>query len=224
MNTTNIKSRNIAFVIVAVIVLFMANVSHATTVSLFTNITNNLSIDLSDQLSVDVSDAGTGVEFTFSNNIGIGSSMTGIYFDLGANTNLFSGISISEYSSGVEFDTAPIPANLPGGNMIGFTSDFGGDSTTPTAANGVDNAGEYISFLLTLGSGYSYDNALAAIFDDSLRIGMHMQSIDCVDATGATNDDCGSDSYVSAVPLPAAAWLFGSALIGFFATTRQRKS
>jgi hypothetical protein len=39
-----------------------------------------------------------------------------------------------------------------------------------------------------------------------------------------TNGASGSDSQISAVPLPAAAWLFGSALLGLGAMRRKQKA
>ena len=210
-----------AVIIVAVLV-FVANATSQAATLTYENITNNSLVQLSDQLSTDVNAVGTtGVEFTFKNNINIGveSSITDIYFDLGSNTNLFTALSISEQSSGVSFDLSPRPKNLPSGKNINFYSDFGGDSTSPrTSANGVNAASEYITFLATLGSGFSYKDAMAAIFEGSLRLGMHIQAI----AGGGAED---SDSYVnvSKVPVPAAAWLFGTALFGFFVTTSRRK-
>lgn len=204
-------------VFAALAMMFVMNFSQATTLT-FENISNNSTVQLADQLSVDVNSVGTGVAFTFYNNVTIGSSITDIYFDTGDGADLFSSFAISAESAGVAFDLNPSPNNLPGGNTVGFYSDFGGDSLAPTSANGVDAAGEYITFLGTLGAGFSYADTLAAIIDGSFRVGMHLQSID----GGGAND---SDSYINVVPVPAAVWLFGTALLGFFVTTlRQKKT
>lgn len=200
------------------VLLIVANTSQAITLS-FENITNNNSVQLSDQLSVETSMVGDGVAFTFYNDVGIGSSITDIYFDVGTNTTLFTDFSIMEQSAGVSFDLTPHPANLPAGETINFYSDFGGDSTTPTTANGIDSAGEYITFLASLGSAFSYTDAMRAIFDGSLRIGMHIQAIE-----GGGAED--SDSYVTTVPVPAAGILFATALfgIGVFGRRKTNKS
>ncbi len=219
MKASNLKihSSIISAVFIAMVFMFIASVSQATTLT-FENITNNSSVQLSEQLTTDVNSVGiTGVEFTFYNNVGIASSITDVYFDLGTNTGLFSDFSISDQSAGVSFDLTPQPENLPSGETISFYSDFGGDSTVPTSDNGVNAAGEYITFLGTLGSGFSYENALAAILDGSFRTGVHIQAIE-----GGGAED--SDSYVNVVPVPAAAWLFGTALLGFFATGRRKES
>ena len=212
----------ITSIFMALSMMFIMSVSQATIFS-FENITNNSSIQLSDQLSVDVTDGGSSeagnlVAFKFYNNVGIASSITDVYFDNGA-TNLFTEFSIFEVTTGVSFDLNPSPKNLPAGETIDFYSDFGGDSTAPTSANGVDAADEYIIFLGLLDSAFSYDDAIAALFDGGFRVGMHLQAI----AGGGVND---SDSYatVNPVPVPAAAWLFGTVLFGFFATSRRKKN
>lgn len=219
----NVKTMTALFA--AISMMFVMSVSQAITLSL-ENITNNNSIDLSSQLLVDVSSVGSGVEFKFTNDVGIASSITDVYFDLGSNTGLFSTFSIAAQSTGVSYDLSPSPGNLPGGNTIDFTSDFGGDSTAPqTSANGVNATGEFITFLGTLGSGMTYDNFLADLMNGTFRVGLHIQAInDYADCENSPNPDCGSDSYVSVnpVPVPAAAWLFGTALLGFFATTRRK--
>ena len=138
MKASNLKihSSIISAVFIAMVFIFAASISHATTLT-FENITNNSSVQLSEQLSTDVNSVGTtGVEFTFYNNVGIASSITDIYFDLGTNTGLFTEFSISDQSVGVSFDLTPHPANLPSGETISFYSDFGGDSTVPTSDSG----------------------------------------------------------------------------------------
>lgn len=194
--------------VAAITLLIGMGVSHASTLS-FDNITNNTTVNLSPQLSVVSTAAGAGVEFTFTNNAteNIASSITDIYFDLGAYTGLFTSSIISGSSDGVSFDTVVSPSNLPGGNEFNFTSDFGGDSTSPqTLANGVNATGEFVTFLLTLGAGFSYDDYISGVLDGTVRIGMHIQGI-----------GEGSDSYINTpnvVPVPAAGILFATVLLG----------
>lgn len=206
--------------------ILVMSVSHATTLS-FENITNNTGTDLSGQISVVSNSVAGGVEFTFTNDVGIASSITDIYFDLGTNTSLFSDISTVAMSDGVSYDLSPSPSDLPSGNTVGFTSDFGGDSTSPkTSANGVNATGEYITFLLTFGTGFDYNDYLADLINGNFRIGMHIQAIAGINCENSTDPECGSDSYVNVnpVPVPAAAWLFGTALFGFFATSRRKNN
>lgn len=205
--------------------LLMTGVSQAATLT-FDNITNNSSVQLSDQLSVDYSafgsDVGFGVEFIFKNAAVIGSSITDVYIDYGVHTNLFTSLIILDSTTpGVLFDLIPNPENLPAGETIGFYSDLGADSTTPhLPANGVNASTESLSLLAVLNPDFEIEFALDQILNGGVRVGMHLQSI----AGAGTND---SDSYatnVSPVPVPAAAWLFGTALFGFFAASKRRKN
>jgi hypothetical protein len=179
----------------------------------FTNITNNGNSDLSSQLSVEVLAVGTQASFKFLNNVGIASSITDIYFD-DVNSPLFNDIVFSAASPGVSFDSSATPGNLPGGNSIGFNADYSGGSTSPVPHNGVNSSSEWVTFVGTFAGGNDFNGLIAALNNNTFRIGLHVQAI------GRTD---GSDSYVSAVPLPAAAWLFGSALFGFMMVSNRRK-
>jgi len=183
----------------------------------FGRISSNSTENVASQLQMVVSSVGTtGALFKFSNNIGIASSITDIYFDdIVAPGNLFSLISHSANSgSGVSFDSLAKPGELPGGNVVAFTTDFSGDSMKPTSPNGVNAADEWVSFLGTFASGKDFNGLVAALGDRSFRVGLHVQSIGI---------DGNSDSFVNTVPLPAAAWLFGSALFGFMMVSNRRK-
>ena len=185
----------------------------------FTNITNNGNSDLASQLKVEVLAVGTKASFTFRNNVGIASSITDVYFD---DVNLpgspfLTGIEFSSSlsaPSGVSFDISASPGNLPSGNNVSFTANYSGDSNPAVKPNGVDSSSEWVTFLGTFASGKDFNGLIAALNSNTFRIGLHMQAI------GQTG---GSDSYVSAVPLPAAAWLFGSALFGFMMVSNRRK-
>ena len=224
--------KTISSVFTALAMMFVMSTSHAITFQ-FENITHNGNTDLTgtNQLTVDVTETlGGDVNFTFWNNVGVNSSITSIYFDLGTTSNLFSQFSIDSSSSGVTFalntldPSLPQFPNLPGGNTINFDADVAAESAgSPT--NGVDTSEEYITFLATADSGYTtFDNFIALMMNGDFRTGFHLTAIDdtaCFDLEGSA---CGSDSYVSAIPVPAAAWLFGTALFGFFATSRRKKN
>ena len=112
----------------------------------FTRITNNADANVASQLLVVVTDAGGGyVDFKFTNNVGIGSSITDIYFDDGS---LLGISSIYDSGGGVSFAGPASPSNLPGGSAINFHTSagaFSADSDTPIEANGVNAAGEWVS-------------------------------------------------------------------------------
>ena len=190
----------------------------------FNRITNTAPENLQDQLRLEIStDALTNsVAFKFFNNAGISSSITDIYFDLGT-TNMFSKISMYADSdigsaTGVVFDNAATPANLPSGNTIGFTADYSGDSPTP--AKGVDKLGEWVTYMGVLSAGKSFDALIEALKSGDFMVGLHVQSIG---QTGQSDSYVNQVAAVSAVPLPAAAWLFGSALMGFVIVSNRRK-
>lgn len=179
----------------------------------FTRVTNNAT-DISQQLAVEITESMGGALFTFTNNVGIDSSLTEIYFDMGT-TSLFSNISVfADSGDGVAFDNSPSPVNLPGGEGIDFMTHYGGDAIGPMK-NGVNTADEWVSFFGVYDTG-SYAGLLSALALGDFRIGLHVQGI------GGSDGD--SEGYVNTVPLPAAAWLFGSALLGLGAIARRRKA
>ena len=195
--------------------MFVMSISHASTYS-FVNVENNSTLDLSTQLSADVTMQGTDALITLRNDVDSGSyaSITDIYF--GYDAGLTEVSFFDDSGANVMFASGASPANLPGGT---FTADYSADAepgsgSSTLKANGVDATGEWISFLVALGTSFDYSNLLTAIGEGSFNIGVHVQAL----ADGDL-----SDSYeVSAVPVPAAAWLFGTALFAFFATSRRK--
>ena len=191
----------------------------ATTVT-YDLITSNSGIDLSGQLGTTVTETTGGIEFTFTNDVdsetGIYSSITDIYFDVGTNTDLFTGIQIAGISGDVSFDTSAAPPNLPGGQNYDFAASFSADSNSPIKSNGIDASTESLTILATLGSGFStFGDFLYDLAVGNFRLGLHVQSI------GGNDGD--SDSYISTVPVPAAGILFGSALVGLGLFGRRKK-
>ncbi len=187
----------------------------------FTQITTNGEAPVASQLLVDVTQSGANVLFTFTNTSVIASSITDIYFDYG-NTNYFSSVSNNTLgaagdSAGVSFSDGANPGNLPAGNTVSFSADASGDSNSPNVpANGVNGSTEFVKFLGTTLTGITFADVLAGLDSGAFRLGLHVQSI----------DGEGSESFVnggtpSEVPLPAAGWLFGSALIGLMGLRRK---
>jgi len=188
----------------------------------FYKITNNSIYDVSGQLSVDVNAVPNtdDVSFTFRNNVGIASSITEIYFDDGTGTGtLFSTIVNLENSSGVNFVQDSIkkvnPQNLPGGNTLSppfeTTAGFSASVDGPTAL-GINAAGEYVTIFFDLNGINDINDVLDAINSLDLRIGLHVRA----------HPDGNSDGYVN-VPVPAAAWLLGSGVLGLVVIRRRVK-
>ena len=188
----------------------------------FSQITSNGTVDVTSQLSADVTQSGSNVLFTFANTSVIASSITDIYFDFGT-TSFFSSVSNNVLgaagdSSGVNYADGATPPNLPSGNTIGFTADASGDSASKggITANGVNASSEFVSFLGTTITGITFADVLAGLDSGAFRLGLHVQSIGGSDGT--------SESFVSAVPVPAALPLMASALGAFGIARRRNKA
>jgi hypothetical protein len=190
----------------------------------FYKLSNNNAEDLSSQLSISVWDAdaantefGTDlldneILFTVHNNVGISSNITEVYFDDGL-------LGPSEVINSLDGYTAftgggAAPGNLPGGEdaapVFEATQNFSADVDPGSPDKGVNASDDILGIVLGLGSFDTFDDITAAVADGSLRFGLHVRSI---------GDAGGSDSYINTpdtiteVPVPAAAWLFGSALL-----------
>jgi hypothetical protein len=187
----------------------------------FTKLTNNGNVDVASQLLVEVIDGMDGtVTFKFTNDVGIASSITDVYFDDGT----LLAIAQITSSSGVDFTSPATPGNLSGANLASppfvTTQNFSADSTPPASQNGVDDDDEWLKIKFTLqdaspGVPQTYADTIAALNSGALRIGLHVQAI------GTTG---GSDSYVNAVPDGGATIaLLGMALTGMGVFARRKK-
>lgn len=223
-------SKAIVALVVAGLVVSMP-VGALASVYSFYRITNNGNADVAGQLSVEVAAVGTAqVSFKFSNSGQIASTIADVYFDDGA---LLGIASITDSGDGVAFSHPATPADLPGGNLVGFetTVNFSADADNPVAKNGVDKLDEWVAIIFNLkerspGVLMNFTDVIDAIerpTDDlSLRIGLHVQAI------GTTG---GSDGYVNLedpapgpnpVPEPTslAVWGLGLAAAAFYRRRR----
>lgn len=181
-------------------------------------ITNNTGLDASSQIVVDVSDGGSTAIFDISAIAGTLTSFTiaEIYWD--ADSVLAPPVVELGSSAGVNMiEGSANPGDLPAGNSITPMFDVTTGLLTDAApgnANGID-IGEFYRVSLGYAAGADFNALLAALVDGSARIGIHVRS---------HNGD-GSESYVSAapVPLPAAGWLLIAGL-GGLALVRRRKA
>ncbi len=208
------KMAGISAMFLALLVLVSGNVSAASITYGFTKVTNNNVEDLSGQLSLTIWDEAEAnsqfglslnneVLFTVENAVGISSNIAEVYFDdglLGPSVVQNSLGGFTNFSGG-----GASPGNLPGGNTIGFnaTSEFSADVNPGPPNNGVNDSADILGIVLGLGSFADFNAIVAAVNSGDLRFGYHVRSIGVAD---------GSDSYASVVPIPAAIWLFGSAL------------
>jgi len=175
--------------------------------------------DLSSQFSLEVTAVGSGmVKFEFKNNVGMPSSIMGIFFDSDG-SSLTLPMSIDN-SAGTNFtDPAVSPAHLPGGGDVGFATTMNlsaGASNPPT--NGIDRSGESVELTFSIASGMTFDDIIDQIMDRTIWIGIRVQ--------GIGDDGQFSDAYVTdgpgkVIPLPTGAAL-GFAGLAPLALRRRR--
>jgi len=187
-----------------------------------TNTGSNSSCTLGEtQFSAIVHGDGASTDFTFYNTdsgTDENPSVHDIYFDSSlfdsgfATDDLATKVQITDWSWGDPLkwtvEETPRPKNLPSGSNVGFLADFGADAND---GNQLFNEGNW----LTINIDISYDLFLSALSNDDFDIGLHV---------GSLNANGDSESFTSsAVPVPAAFWLFGSALVGFIGMSRRTK-
>jgi len=179
------------------------------------------------------------------------SSITDVYFEDGALMGLTSLIDADDGTggdAGVDFSPGASPGDLPGGNFLDpsfvATQEFNADSDSGPGGvqpKGV-NPGESLGVVIELQNGLDFDDVLDSLAAGvaktagistvgtdlegvaPLRIGIHVQGF----------ADGGSESFINTgaipdpfnqtlVPIPAAAWLFGSALLGMVGVGFRRQ-
>lgn len=162
------------------------------------------------QLSLEVSQVGADkVEFKFSNTGPAAAVITQAYWEDGA--GVLASIDSIANGAGVDFKTGAAPGHLPGSNP--HINDFKVSAKNPAPTNGV-NPGEFVKVVFNLVNTKSFNDVLAGINLDLLKIGVHVQSY----------RNGGSESFVvggNVVPTPAAAGM-GFALMGLGLLRRNR--
>jgi len=214
----------------------------------FENITNKLSgIDISNQLSAEFYDSGSAatkfgqtiatneILFTFTNNVsatvtndgyqGYTANFSEIYFQVD-NTNNYSQTEIINNLGGfTDFSSTINPADLPSdGSAVPefITTDGYGADAKGNTSNTLDSSSDILGIIIQLHNGYTFSHLQDDIVNGALRLGLHVRAIDSTAISDSfVNTDPFAIAPASPVPLPAAAWLFGPALL---VAARKRKT
>lgn len=198
-------------VAVCVVLLTVAGSVSANVTLSFRAISNNsgISAALAPQFALDVSDTTDGnILFRLWNHVGIPCSITKVYFENPESVLTLPGDITN--SAGVNFTSPTNPGNLPEGNTIGFQTDPFGAGTQGKPKTGIDATDEYVD--IRFGLNTTYANVEAKLLAASMRIGIHVQSIN-----GDTSDSFVTMTPPPSVPAPAAVALgsIGIALVGW---------
>lgn len=189
----------------------------------YTRITSNSSVNVESQflttMSTVIGDSSV-IDFIFSNNVGIASSISEIYFDNGTASSLFDSGAITEQIGTSFLFGSANPGDLPGGNALSepfnVTLSFLADAQG-NPSNGVSTSSDLLRIRLTLLSGITFGDVQAALGSGDLRLGFHVRSI---------GSDGNSDAFVgdppSIVPLPTPALLGAGGLLACLSPRRRR--
>lgn len=163
---------------------------------------------------------GSQVGFTFENLGPLPSIITAAYWE--DSQSLLASMLAGPFTSpGVIFVKDGSVGTLPGGSVVNFTESF---SASREQAGGVStgvNEGESVTILFNLAPGFTTDDVDAALAAGTLRIGIHVQSIQ-----GGSSDSLiavpGSGDPVT-IPEPSTFALLGASLVAIGVVRRRQR-
>lgn len=184
------------------------------------------------QIHVEVTESAEAgwVNFTFTNEIGIQSSVTDLYFDA---TGFLTTMKIVGESAGVNFTAGSAsPPDVPGGGSaippFEVSSSLVADSDPPAEANGINALGESLTISFQMSSGIDFSQVIAALdlgpnTDEGIRIAAHVQGVGINGQSDAMICCTGGDDVFPS-PEPASMMLFGIAALGAAYRLRRRNA
>lgn len=204
---------NLKYIAAGFSLLLISNVG-ATTINFSCITSNDATGDAcaiaESQLILDVESLDGQALFTFSNTGSSDAFIADIYF-------MYESIDFLQFDSiengaGVSFSEGARPKHLPAYHGL---PDFSADADKNGSAKSGIDPGESLGILFDLNDA-EYDDVLNAMTSGELIIGFHVQGV------GLGNEFSESLTNVSAVPAPAAVWLFGSGLLLLVGIIRHR--
>jgi hypothetical protein len=198
---------------------FCAAASASVTLNFFRVEPHNSAVNPADQFSCVVSDFAPGVvSFRFTNNVGIASSISEVYYDDGPMLGIASLV-----QQGCSFTGgAANPGDLPGGQNLTppfhATQEFSADAQGSPSL-GIDTSDDFLEMRFNLINNKTFADIVSALNTGELRVGMHVRAI----GEGASSDSFVNTPLVIA-PLPSAAWLGvgGLGIAGILRVSRRR--
>jgi hypothetical protein len=186
----------------------------------FAGLSQNRGTDVANQLNMNVARVdGTNafVDFTFTNTVGVVSSLTDVFFSDGPPRSLFTSFIVSQSGADFTWDWFS-NGEFDGGDDVGFnvTSSFMADDSS--LSNGLDHSADQLVVRGIFRWGVGFDDLIERIERGVFRVGLHVKGID-----GTTNGSFLSTSggTPAAIPLPSAATL-GLAGMAGLAVRRRR--
>lgn len=149
------------------------------------------------------------------------------YTDINNNVDWFVFDSDGVNSTSFFFDRTIAAPDLIAGLYLGDTSGFDYDAAGAGVYYSYKNAGSYNSNLTFINYFDDNHDYVGGPFGDPdfnfvLAAGRYSLALSSLGAAGTYSFTTNAVSVLSAVPVPAAAWLFGTALLGFFGISRRK--
>jgi hypothetical protein len=215
------KKKRVALATIGALLITMAGTVQAASVSYYldqSNLSTGPLVDGTNYLKVTIDDQGSPglINFTVQtlpalnsiagSNFGIQTFALNTLID----TSTLPDSAIVNLPSGWSGNVVPPPNTIDGFGMFDISVDNGGSNRLTTLTFSINFAGDTISDYLDLSSGSASQG--------NVFFAAHVGGFD--DGAGNTSAFFGGPT---AVPLPAAAWLFGSGLFGLVALARRRR-